>query len=111
MLYHAGAASIQWLRGKTNIEQPRLCEVQRSERGYTIQALERSRKSVATGQLAGSKFQRDGPSAEQMDLGVGWNQVVLEGVSSKLPRLEPPTHIIFPSSAGQGGARDAYRDR
>ena len=40
------------------------------------QAPERSRKSVAAGQPAAPKAQRASPSAEQMNLGEGWNHVV-----------------------------------
>jgi len=54
------------------------------------QAPERSRKSVATGQPSASKSQLAGPSAEQLDLGEGWNHVFRGGVSSRLPRLHPP---------------------
>jgi len=40
------------------------------------QTPKRSRKSVATGQPATPKAQRASRSAEQMDLGEGWNHVV-----------------------------------
>jgi len=43
------------------------------------QAPERSRKSVATAQPAAPKAQQAGPSAEQKNLGEGWNHVVRGG--------------------------------
>jgi len=55
------------------------------------QAPERSRKSVATGQPAAPKAQRAGPSAEQMDLGEGWNHVVRGGRVVKATTT-PPTN-------------------
>jgi len=55
----------------------------------------RSRKSVTTGQPAAHKSQQSGPSARQMDMGEGWNHV-RGGVSSRLPRIHPPTHILIP---------------
>jgi hypothetical protein len=55
----------------------------------TKQAPEHARKRAATGHPAAPKAQRGEPSAEQMDLSEGWNQVFRGGVSSRLP---PPLH-------------------
>jgi len=65
------------------------------------QAPERSRKSVPTRQLAATKPQRNGPCAEQMDLGEGWSHLVRGG----LPQLHPPTHILILLSRSCGGPR------
>jgi len=43
------------------------------------QASERSRKSVVTALPAAPKAQQAGPSAEQKNLGEGWNHVVRGG--------------------------------
>ena len=60
------------------------------------QAPEYGRKNTATGHPAASKAQQAGPSAKQMDLGMGWNHVVRGGVSSRLPPIHPKS--LFPSS-------------
>ena len=62
-----------WLRGKPHSELPWLCEVAGVKAAFAKQVSERSRKSVDTGQSAAPKAQVVGPSAEQMDLGEGWN--------------------------------------
>ena len=59
------------------------------------QAPEQARKSAATGHPAAPKAQRDGPSAEQMDLGEGWNHVVRGGRVVKATTT--PTPIPKPS--------------
>ena len=56
------------------------------------QAPKRSWKSVATGQPADPKAQRAGPSAEQMDLGDGWNHVTRRGRVVKATTI-PPTNL------------------
>jgi len=108
----------------TQLEQPQCCgyggnhtahyrgcvKWKEASAALAKQAPERSRKNVATGQPAAPKAQQAGPSAEQMDLGEGWNHVVRGGVSSRLPRLHPPKHILNPSSTGHRGAREAYSD-
>jgi hypothetical protein len=65
---------IKWKEAKATLEK---------------QAPKRARKSAATGQPVALKDQRAGPSAEQMDLGEGWNHVVRGGVSSRPPPLHP----------------------
>ena len=67
------------------------------------QAPERVRKGAATGQSAPPKAQRPGPSAEQMDLGKGWNLVVRGGHvvkattpppnSNRKPTPQPVTEV------------------
>jgi hypothetical protein len=60
------------------------------------QAPDRSRKSVATGHPAAPKAQQASPSAEQMELGEGWNHVVRGGRVAKVstppanPHPNPP---------------------
>jgi hypothetical protein len=58
------------------------------------QAPERARKSAATGQPAAPKAQRAGPSAEQMELGEGWNHVVRGGVLSRAPSLRSQIPLL-----------------
>jgi len=53
--------------------------VERSQGDLAKQAPERVRKGAARGHSAFPKAQRAGPSGEQMDLGEGWNHVVLGG--------------------------------
>jgi len=55
------------------------------------QAPERSRKSVATGEPSAPKAQLVSPSAEQIDLGDGWNHVVRGGRIVKATTT-PPTY-------------------
>jgi hypothetical protein len=60
-------------------------------------APERPRKSAATGQHAAPKAQRVWPSAEQMDLGEGWNQVVRGGrvvKATTTPIPNPSPHPV-----------------
>ena len=61
------------------------------------QAPDRGRKSAATANLTAPKEQRAGPSAEQMDLGKGWNHVVRGGVLSRPLPYQPLFKIPFPS--------------
>jgi hypothetical protein len=58
------------------------------------QAPERARKGAATGQPAASEAQRDGPSAEQMELGEGWNHVRGGGVLSRPPQLQSQIPLL-----------------
>jgi len=60
------------------------------------QAPDRGRKSAATAHFTAPKEQRAGPSAEQMDLGEGWNHVVRGGVV-KTTTLQPLFQIPLPS--------------
>jgi len=60
------------------------------------QAPDRGRKSAATAHFTAPKEQRAGPSAEQMDLGDGWNHVVRGGLVVKA--TTPPTPIPNPPS-------------
>ena len=60
------------------------------------QAPDRDRKSAATAHLTTPKEQRAGLSAEQMDLGEGWNHVVRGGRVVKA--TIPSTHIPNPPS-------------
>ena len=53
------------------------------------QAPERVRKSATTGHRAAPKAQRAGPSAEQVDLGEGWNDVVRGGRVIKATTTTP----------------------
>ena len=55
------------------------------------QAHAHSRKSIAAGKSAAPKAQRASPSAEQMDLGEGWNHVVRGGrvVKDATPLTNP----------------------
>ena len=64
-------------------------------------APEQGPKSINTGHPVAPKAQRARPSAEQMDLGEGWCDVVQGGVSSG-PR---PTQL--PTSTGHGGVQVA----
>jgi hypothetical protein len=48
------------------------------------------RKIAATSHSAAPKAQRAGPSAEQTDVGEGWNHVVLEGHVVKATTTPPP---------------------
>jgi hypothetical protein len=65
-------------------------------------AHERARKSAATGHPAAPKTQQAKHSAEQMDLGEGWNHVVRAGCVFKAI----PIHTIKTlPSAGHGGDR------
>ena len=57
---------------------------------FAKQASECVRKSAVAGKTASPKAQRAGPSAEQMDLGEGWNHVVRGGVSSRSPQTLHP---------------------
>jgi len=59
------------------------------------QAPERAHKNAATGHPAAPKTQQAGPSAEQTDLGEGWNHVVRGGLLSK-PPLHPQTPFQNP---------------
>ena len=61
------------------------------------QAPDRGRKSAATAHLTAPKEQRAGPSAEQMDLGEGWNHVVRGGVLSRPLPHQPLFQIPLPS--------------
>ena len=54
------------------------------------QASERAPKNATTGHPAAPKAQRAGPSAEQMDLGEGWNYVVRGGRVIKATTTAPP---------------------
>ena len=54
------------------------------------QAPEGVRKSAATGYSAAPKAQWARPSTEQMDLGEGWNLVVLRGLVVKVITTPPP---------------------
>jgi len=94
----------------TSREQPQRCgcagnhtanyrgcvEWKEAKAALAKQAPERSRKSLATGQPAAPNDQRAGPFAEQKYLRKGWNHVVRGGVSSRLPRHPPPTHVLIP---------------
>jgi len=51
---------------------------------------ERAHKKAATGHPAAPKAQQAGPSAEQMDLGEGWNNVVRGGCVVKATTTTPP---------------------
>jgi len=53
------------------------------------QAPQHSRKSVATAQPAAPKDQRAGPSAEQRNLGEGWNHVIQGGRVVKATEIPP----------------------
>ena len=53
------------------------------------QAPDRSQKSVATGRPVALKAQRASPSAEQMELGEGWNHVVRGGRVAKASKTPP----------------------
>ena len=57
---------------------------------FAEQAPDRSRKSVATGHPASPKAQRASPSAEQMELGEGWNHAIRGGRVAKA--TTPPTN-------------------
>jgi len=59
-------------------------------------APDRGRKSAATAHFTAPKEQRTGPSAEQKDLGEGWNHVVRGGPVVKA--TTPPTPIPNPPS-------------
>ena len=70
------------------------------------EAPERSRKRVATDQHAAPKAQRPGPSAEQKNLGEGWNHVdqggrVVEGTTNppNNPNPNPPPHQVTKAPA------------
>jgi len=70
------------------------------------QAPERSRRSVATSQPAAPKALRAGPSAEQRNLGEGWNHVVQGGHVVKAttnppnnPHPNPPPHHVTKAPA------------
>jgi len=83
LLYPAGTAPVLWLRGKPHSELPGLCEVERGE-GRTCKAGARPwPKERRHSHLTAPKEQRAGPSAEQMDLGEGWNHVIRGGVLSR----------------------------
>jgi len=61
-----------------------------------MQAPDRSRKSVATALRYAPKAQRAGPSAEQKNVGEGWNHVFRGGVLSRLRRTHQATHTLIP---------------
>ena len=63
------------------------------------QAPKRDRKNVATSQPDAPKAQRAGPSAEQMDLGEGWNHVVRGGRVVKATSTTPPNLNLSPQPA------------
>jgi len=73
MLYPAGTASVLWLWGNHTANYRGCVKWKKARAVLAKQAPERSQKSDATGQSAAPKAQRVGPSAEQMDLGKGWN--------------------------------------
>ena len=85
-----------WLRGKPHGEIPWLCEVKGGESGSCKAGAGPSQKSGATSQPVAPKAQRASPSAEQMELGEGWNHVVRGGVSPRPPQLQPPNHNLTP---------------
>ena len=60
------------------------------------QAPERSHKSADTGHPAAPKTQQAGTSAEQTDLGEGWNHVVRGGCVFKAT-TQPPISIPIPT--------------
>jgi len=84
------------------------------------QAPERSRKRVATAQPAAPKAQRAGPSAEQKNLGEGWNHVVRGGRVFKAtvnppknPHPNPPPHQAMkaPSKPTVTATRETARPK
>ena len=73
--------------GQQHSELQGLYKVERSE-GDTCRANARGfRKIAARSQSAAPEVQRAGPSAEQTDLGEGWNHIVRGNVLSRPPPL------------------------
>jgi hypothetical protein len=80
------------------------------------QAPERARKSAATGQPAAPKAQRAGPSAEQMDLGEGWNHVVrggrvLKATTTPIPNPSPQPVTKAPEQPKVAATRNTARPK
>jgi hypothetical protein len=85
-----------WLRGNHTANYRGCVKWKEAKTALAKQAPARGRKSATTAHLTALKEQRVGPSAEQMDLGEGWNHIVREGRVVKT--TTPPTSIPNPTS-------------
>jgi hypothetical protein len=79
VLYTAVVVSVLWLRGQPHSELRDSIEWKEAKAALAKRSPEGVRKSAATSHSAAPKAQRAGPSAEQTDLGGGWNHVVRGG--------------------------------
>jgi cytochrome c5 len=80
--------------GNPHGELPESLKSKETKAAPAKQETEGSRKSVATGFHTAPKKEQAGPSAEQTDLGEGWNHVDRGGVYSR----PPPLHSQVQSS-------------
>jgi hypothetical protein len=89
---------VLWLRGKPHGEQPGPCEVQRSEVRACKTGARSWPKNGRHSHPTAPKQKRAVPSAEQTDLGEGWNHVVRGGrvvkATTPLPTPNHPSHPV-----------------
>jgi len=104
LLYPAGTAPVLWLRGNHTANYRKCVKWKEAKAALAKQAPDSCRKSAATAHLTTPKEQRAGLSAEQMDLGEGWNHVRGSVLSRPLSH-QPLFQIPFP--AGHGSFREA----